>query len=202
VHCREAKEIEMKGLLVVGLVLSLGGEAMAGGVGAPETKAAVTAVAGAEPATDWTGFYLGVSVASGRFSDDGGATSDGTEAIGVQAGYLRDLGTVMIGGELAYAKGNYDAFADLDWTSTRLKLIGGYDAGRLLPYGFVGISRYEIRPVNPNSDNVAIFGIGAKYAATPKVSVGLEYLVEDKRNYDNDFDLENRELSLRVDYRF
>lgn len=192
----------MKGFLLVGLAIAIGSQAIAGGVGAPETEAPVTAVAGAEPGMDWTGFYLGASLASGRFSDDGGVTSDGTDGFGVQAGYLRDLGTVVVGGELAYAKGDYDAFADLDWTSTRLKLIGGYDAGRLLPYGFVGISRYEIRPVNPNSDTVGIFGLGAKFAATPRVSVGLEYLVEDKQDYDDDFDLENRELSLRLDYRF
>jgi outer membrane immunogenic protein len=161
-------------------------------------------VAPAAPAGyDWTGFYVGLSVISGTFSDNGGVTSDGTSGYGLQAGYLRDFGTWVVGGELAYANGDYDAFPSNDWTSTRLKLIGGYGAGRVMPYGFVGLSNYDIGGVSSFSDTVTIYGLGTKLAVSPKIAVGLEYLVENKSNYDNSgFRLENSELSLRLDYRF
>lgn len=191
----------MRYALVTSVVL-LAGAAQAGGpvvVADDPVVASTPAPAG----YDWTGFYVGLSAISGSFSDDGGATSDGTQGLGLQAGYLRDFGQVVVGGELAYAKGDYDAFPDNDWTSTRLKLIGGLGAGRVLPYGFVGLSNYDISGVTQFSDTVTIYGLGAKFAVTPKIAVGLEYLVEDKSNFDNSgFDMENRELALRVDYRF
>ncbi|OYX20201.1 MAG: hypothetical protein B7Z04_06930 [Rhodobacterales bacterium 32-66-9] len=191
----------MRYVLAAALMVS-GGMAQAGGPVVVADEPDVAAVA-APAGHDWTGFYAGLSAISGTFSDDGGLTSDGTGGFGLQAGYLRDFGTLVAGGELAYAKGDYDAFPASDWTSTRLKLIGGYGAGRLMPYGFVGLSKYDVDQTTPLSDTVTIYGVGAKYAVTPKIAVGLEYLVENKTNYDNTgFDLENSEIALRVDYRF
>jgi opacity protein-like surface antigen len=186
--------------LATALLVSAGA-AQAGG---PVEVAPEPVIAAAPaPSSDWTGFYIGLSAISGTFSDNGGVTSDGTSGYGLQAGYLRDLGTFVVGGELAYAKGDYDAFPANDWASTRLKLIGGYDAGRLLPYGFVGLSNYDVRGASSFSDTVPIYGLGAKLAVTPKIAVGVEYLVENKNNFDNaGFDLENSEVALRLDYRF
>ena len=108
-----------------------------------------------------------------------------------------------MGGELAYAKGDYDAFPANGWTSTRLKLIGGYGAGRVMPYGFVGLSNDDISGTASYSDTVTIDGLGAKVAVAPKIAVGLEYLVENKDNDDGTgFRIENSELALRLDYRF
>jgi hypothetical protein len=152
---------------------------------------------------DWTGFYGGVSYANGTFSDDGGANDVDVDALGLQVGYLQDLGTFVWGGELAYLSGDYgDTFPDNDWNSTRLKLIGGYDAGRILPYGFVGISSYEIGGISEFSDSVGIYGIGATYAVTQQILVGLEYTVENKDGYDNSFDMENSDVALRLNYKF
>lgn len=192
----------MRNFLIATLLLS----ASAAQAGGPVVVADDPVVVAAEPAAagyDWTGFYVGVSAVNGTFSDNGGLTSGGTSGYGLQAGYLRDLGKLVIGGELAYAKGDYDVFVSNDWTSTRLKLIGGFDAGRVLPYAFVGMSKYDIGGVSQFSDNVTIYGLGAKFAVSPKFAVGLEYLVENKSNFDNTgFDMENSDLSLRLDYRF
>ena len=177
------------------------GAAQAGGPVVVADDPAVTTPA-APAGYDWTGFYVGLSAISGTFSDNGGVTSGGTSGYGLQAGYLRDFGNWVVGGELAYAKGDYDAFPSNDWTSTRLKLIGGYGAGRVMPYGFIGLSKYDIDGITAFSDTVTIYGLGAKLAVTPKIAVGLEYLVEDKSNYDSSFDMENSELALRLDYRF
>lgn len=191
----------MRYLLAAALVVS--GSAVQAGGPVVVAEEPVVAAAPAPADYDWTGFYVGLSAISGSFSDDGGVTSDGTDGLGLQAGYLRDFGRLVVGGELAYASGDYDAFPGNDWSSTRLKLIGGLGAGRVLPYGFVGLSNYDISGVSQFSDTVTIYGLGAKLAVTPKIAVGLEYLVEDKSNFDNSgFGMENRELALRVDYRF
>jgi outer membrane immunogenic protein len=191
----------MRTVLAIALIVA-SGAAQAGGPVVVADDPAVVAPA-APAGYDWTGFYVGLSAISGTFSDDGGVTSDGTSGYGLQAGYLRDFGNWVVGGELAYAKGDYDAFPASDWTSTRLKLIGGYGAGRLMPYGFVGLSNYDIDQATPFSDTVTIYGLGAKLAVTPKIAVGLEYLVENKSNFDNaGFDMENSEFALRLDYRF
>ncbi|MES2916870.1 MAG: outer membrane beta-barrel protein [Pseudomonadota bacterium] len=193
----------MKTVLAAALVVAAGAAQAGGPVVVADDPAVVAAAAPAAAGYDWTGFYVGVSAISGTFSDNGGATSGGTNGYGLQAGYLRDFGTWVLGGELAFAKGDYDAFPLNDWTSTRLKLIGGYGAGRVLPYGFVGLSNYDVRGASQFSDTVTIYGLGAKVAVFPRIAVGLEYLVENKTNFGNSgFDMENSELALRLDYRF
>jgi outer membrane immunogenic protein len=187
--------------LAVALMVCAGAAQAGGPVVVAEEP--VVAAAPAPSDYDWTGFYVGLSAISGTFSDDGGLTSDGTDGFGLQAGYLRDFGRFVVGGELAYVSGDYDAFPDNDWTSTRLKLIGGLGAGRVLPYGFVGLSNYDISGTSEFSDTITIYGLGAKLAVSPKIAVGLEYLVEDKSNFANTgFDMESSEIALRVDYRF
>ena len=191
----------MRHVLAVALMVCAGAAQAGGPVVVAEEP--VIAAAPAPSDYDWTGFYVGLSAISGTFSDDGGLTSDGTDGFGLQAGYLRDFGRFVVGGELAYVSGDYDAFPDNDWTSTRLKLIGGLGAGRVLPYGFVGLSNYDISGTSEFSDTITIYGLGAKLAVTPKIAVGLEYLVEDKSNFANTgFDMESSEIALRVDYRF
>lgn len=191
----------MRHVLTVALVVCAGAAQAGGPVVVAEEP--VVAAAPAPSDYDWTGFYVGLSAISGTFSDDGGLTSDGTDGFGLQAGYLRDFGRFVVGGELAYVSGDYDAFPDNDWTSTRLKLIGGLGAGRVLPYGFVGLSNYDISGTSQFSDTITIYGLGAKLAVSPKIAVGLEYLVEDKSNFANTgFDMESSEIALRVDYRF
>lgn len=191
----------MRHVLAVALMVCAGAAQAGGPVVVVEEP--VVAAAPAPSDYDWTGFYVGLSAISGTFSDDGGLTSDGTDGFGLQAGYLRDFGRFVVGGELAYVSGDYDAFPDNDWTSTRLKLIGGLGAGRVLPYGFVGLSNYDISGTSEFSDTITIYGLGAKLAVTPKIAVGLEYLVEDKSNFANTgFDMESSEIALRVDYRF
>ena len=160
--------------------------------------------AAAQDGGDWTGFYAGASVAAGRFSDGDDQDAAKTSGFGVHAGYLCDTGTFVVGGELGYSAGDYgNTFPEADWESTRLKLIGGYDGGRYLPYALLGVSRYDInQPGSPFSDNVTIFGVGVRYSMTDKLIAGLEYVVQSKDDFDNNFDMESGDLSLRIDYRF
>lgn len=171
--------------------------------GGPVEPIVEPAVEPAAPAFSWTGFYAGISAVNGSFSDS--FTDFDTSGFGLQAGYLRDLGTFVVGGELSYSSGDYGALAAAsDWDATRLKLIGGYDAGRFLPYAFVGMTSYKVNQTTPFSDTMVNYGVGARYAvgARGKIVVGLEYLVESKTDFDNNFDLDNKEVALRLDYRF
>ncbi|GGD34473.1 outer membrane protein [Sinisalibacter lacisalsi] len=77
-----------------------------------------------EPASDWTGFYAGIN-------GTGGVTG-GTNAwgAGVHAGYLQDMGDLVIGGELSY---NY-VFNPAGNHFFGLDAIVGYDAGDVMPH--------------------------------------------------------------------
>jgi outer membrane immunogenic protein len=151
------------------------------------------------PSADWTGGYVGGSLLGGRL-DQGLGTSD-TRGFGVHAGYLRDFGSFVAGGELAYADGEATSSGfSGDVSSTRLKAVGGYDAGAFMPYATLGVSQME---GNGLSDNAMLYGVGVKYAFNSSWTTGLEYIVESKDNFDDSgFDVENRELALRIDYRF
>ncbi|MFN4201936.1 MAG: outer membrane beta-barrel protein [Tabrizicola sp.] len=190
--------------LVLAAVLGFAaGAVQAGGPVVVAAEPEVAAPAAAPAGWDWTGFYAGVSAVSGNFSDS--FADYDTSGFGIQAGYLRDFGRVVIGGELSYSKGDYGSLVPAaDWDATRLKLIGGYDAGRFLPYAFVGMTRYDVNQATPFSDTMANYGIGARLALGQggKFVAGLEYLIEKKDNFDNNFNLDNKELALRLDYRF
>ncbi|WP_374641311.1 outer membrane protein [Tabrizicola sp.] len=191
----------MKHTIMIAALAALAGPAVAGGIAEPVVEAPVEVAAAPAPGMDWTGFYVGLSAFQGKFSDDGGATDLDLDGFGVQAGYLRDFGSFVLGGELAQVSGDYETGGDFD--ATRLKLIGGYDAGRFLPYAFVGMSSYEINDLDL-SDSVPIYGIGARFAISPRLVAGLEYLVQKKDDFDGDagLDMDDSDLSLRLDYRF
>lgn len=149
----------MKHVLAAAFVFSAG-VAQAGGPVVVADDPVVEAPAEMASDFDWTGVYAGVSVVSGSFSD--GFTDYDTSGYGLQAGYLRDFGKWVIGGELSYSKGDYGDLAPAsDWDATRLKLIGGYGAGRLMPYAFVGATKYNVNQATPYSDTMANYGIGA-----------------------------------------
>ncbi|MFP5480872.1 MAG: outer membrane protein [Alphaproteobacteria bacterium] len=192
----------MKTLVVIAAAAVLAGPALAGGPVVPVVEAPVAVEPTPAVSGDWTGFYIGLSAFQGTYSNDGGASDLGdTDGFGIQAGYLRDFGSFVLGGEVAQVWGNYEN-SDDDWDATRLKLIGGYDAGRFLPYVFAGVADYNID--GGESDTVSLYGIGARYAVSSRFVAGLEYLVQKKDNFEGvaDFDLEDADLSLRLDYRF
>jgi outer membrane immunogenic protein len=189
----------MKLSLIAVALCALSLPAFAGGPTEAPVEATPVGVAPA-PQFDWTGFYAGVGLLRGSFTF--GADND-TDGFSLQAGYLRDFGQFVLGGELAYASGDYSVYLNNEWDATRLKLSAGYDAGQVLPYVFVGLSRYNVTGGSEFSDTVTIYGLGGRFAVTPRTMLGLEYLVEDKDDFGGvDADLENSELTLRVDYRF
>ena len=194
--------MRLSALMVAALCVA--GPVQAGGPVEQIVEPAVEPAATVMAERSWTGFYAGVSAVSGTF--DNGLTDFGTSGFGVQAGYLRDLGTLVIGGELAYSRGDFGNDAPTaDWDAIRLKLIGGYDAGRFLPYAFVGMTRFDVNQAPTVSDTMPNYGLGVRVAmgSSGKIVLGLEYLVESKDNFGNSgSDVKYDELSLRLDYRF
>jgi len=104
-----------------------------------------------EPVSDWTGFYAGANAGIGI---TGGTTYWGA---GVHAGYLHDMGDVVLGGELSY---NY-VFAPAVDHLIGFDAILGYDAGDVMPHVTLGGSYL----VGPN-----LFGLSAGAGLSIKAS--------------------------------
>jgi outer membrane immunogenic protein len=192
----------MKHLAYAAVLGVLASQAMAGGPVVVIDEEPV-AVAAPTPDYDWTGFYIGLGATSGNIGIDDAELD--TSGFAVQAGYLRDLGTFVVGGELQYSDADIDD-TEASITSTRAKLLGGYDAGRFLPYVFVGLSDIEISGDGDSvSDTTTNYGLGGRYAfgAEGNFVAGLEYLMEDTDDFDaSGTDVDRDEVSLRFDYRF
>lgn len=82
-----------------------------------------------EPDTDWTGFYAGVQ---GVYANFGGTPFWGT---GGHAGYLSDMGTMVLGGEV---HGTYLPGPNEGWFGANVLL--GYDGGSVMPHVTAGVA--------------------------------------------------------------
>lgn len=160
----------------------------------------------------WDGYYAGLAVSSGdvTFSADRDSEEFGTQGLGLQFGFLRDAGAFVLGGEFAYVGADFDDDSDVSIDSARIKAIGGYNAGRFLPYAFVGLSSVELSAVTDlgevaDSETTVNYGLGGRVAlgAEGRVVAGLEYLVEEVDDFNGSgIDIENNDLSLRFDFRY
>ena len=152
-------------------------------------------VEGAAAATvamhDWSGGYAGLSY--GRTAADivfnsvsFSADLDDGRQVGIHAGYLFQRGNLVYGGELAYASVDgaklEGGSGDDEWVKRLfdVKARVGYAANRALFYGVLGYSTANLIDENPpilerELDGFSA-GIGAEFAVTDQMTVGLEYL--------------------------
>ncbi len=175
----------LKQALTTVALVALSAPAFAGGLAAP-VEAPVVAVPVApvvQPSADWTGFYAGAHLGFGDVlvtTDDGNrrdAEGDGT-VYGVHGGYMYDLGSIVVGGELAWTDlggislTNNNSADSMAAAKVRL----GYDMGNLLPYAVAGIARIEATDSGASvSDNFSLIGAGLDYAMTNNWRLGAEY---------------------------
>ena len=188
-------------------LLTAGSSAFAGGLAEPvmapaPAPVAVAPVAMAPMSADWSGFYIGGQYGAGSVDLDTGAASTSLDLTnyGVQAGYLYDLGSFVVGGEASYNVLDIDTLGD-DNSVTRVGVIAGYDAGRFMPYLAGGYASLDTNTLG--NDNGYYYGAGATYAVTDSINVGVEYLKHEFDDFNNTgTDVTADTTSLKVSYKF
>ena len=151
--------------------------------------------------SDWSGFYAGLQYGQGDadVSFAGDSVSDDFDAYGLHAGYNRDFGQFVLGGELDYNRIDLDDAGEGDLV--RLRGRAGYDLGRFLPYVSLGAAHIDADDL---SETAFTYGIGADFKVTERVTVGAEYTRQD---FDDVADLSGVDLDtdmvqLRASFRF
>ena len=166
---------------VTTLLISSASIAAAGGLSQPEMTPAPVMVAPAPivMTNDWTGFYVGGGFGIGDVTV-GAADAIDTNDLSLHAGYMYDMGSMVVGGEIEYERLDFKDLGDsFDASVLRLKGRVGYDAGAFLPYLTVAGARLSLEDGSNVADNGYFYGAGAEYAIplllqNPKVLVGYD----------------------------
>lgn len=202
----------MKLFVITVSAITMSSAAFAGGYVAPvAAPAPVVVTAPVMMAPDWSGFYAGLQYGQGSAEVSGfGVTVDAGDfdAYGLHAGYTRDFGQFVLGGELDYNKVDFDD-ADEDGDLVRLRARAGYDAGRFLPYATLGVARVSGDIGDDSvSETGVTYGIGADFRVTDSFTLGLEYSRNDFSDVLEDelgtsgVDLDTDLVQVRASYRF
>ncbi|WP_019955184.1 outer membrane protein [Yoonia vestfoldensis] len=166
------------------------GMASAGGLAQPVETVAPTPMAPA-PApmmagSDWSGFYVGGQLGYGELTSSAVADEDFNGAVyGVHAGYMYDLGSVVLGAEIDYDLTSMEETGTTDLGNAevddilRVKARVGYDAGAFLPYVTGGVVRANVTTDGVLGDLEAdgdFYGLGAAYKFSDSILIGGEVL--------------------------
>lgn len=147
--------------------------------------AASTNFATAQSASDWTGFYAGVTASSISGESTAGApfviASGSGAGLGIMLGYNYAISSnFVVGGELTYSlSSTHLASVNItfeDQASVRLR--GGYVMGKTMLYGAVGYASQKV--VFPGgapsySGNGAIYALGVEHMINPHITIRAEY---------------------------
>ena len=210
-------------LINSGLITSLGlalttaltaalttGPVLAGGFAEPIATPPVAApVIIATPApvysADWTGFYAGAQLGYGQLKSDAIAEEPQDLLYGVHAGYLYDLGNIVVGAEIDYDMTEIGFAApavDLD-SVARFKLRAGYDAGAFQPYLTAGVAQASVSGALDGNSDGEFAGLGLDYQLSDSFRVGGEVLAHQFDNLvDSGVDVKATTFTLRASYSF
>ena len=187
------------------LLISSASMAVAGGISEPVTTPAPVMVAPAPVvfSNDWTGAYVGGGFGVGEITSGEDDPID-TNDLSLLAGYMYDMGSMVVGGEIEYERFDFDDGGDsLDASVLRLKGRVGYDAGAFLPYLTVGAARLALEDGSDVADNGYFYGAGADYAVNENFRLGAEILQHEFDNFnDGGADVSARTMSFRASYSF
>ena len=174
-------------------------------IAAPPVAAPVIIAAPAPMSANWTGFYAGAQLGYGQLQSDAIDEKPQDLLYGVHAGYLYDLGTIVLGAELDYDMTNIGFAApavDLD-SVARFKLRAGYDAGRFQPYLTAGVAQATVSGDLDGTSNGQFAGLGLDYQLSDSFRVGGEVLAHQFDDLvDSGVDVEATTLTLRASYTF
>ena len=190
-----------------------GTSVFAGSMAEPTMDAAPAMVMPAQAASpaDWTGAYVGGSLGYARIdgtfngADLFAGSPDGA-AYGIHAGYNRDFGRVVVGGELQYEVTDVQegsSFLKFD-SIARAKLRVGYDAGQFMPYATTGVARASVSDSSfAGEDTGAFAGLGVDYRYTPSLTVGAEVLQHRFDDFNGSgVELDATTMGLRASFNF
>ena len=199
-------KIARTSMLVAPLALAAG-VASAGGLAEPVPAPAPAPIAPAPVmmGSDWTGFYAGGQLGYGQLDSDALTEDPDGLTYGAHAGYLYDLGSWVLGGELDIDGTEIeDETADvaLD-TVTRAKLRVGYDAGDWMPYLTGGIAQARTSGAVDGTDTGAFGGLGLDYRVSDGIRVGGEVLQHQFEDFDDTgIDINATTIAARVSFQF
>lgn len=169
-----------------------------------EPQVAPVVVEPTETGTNWTGFYAGLQYGQGDLeaSAGGASTTEDFSAYGAHAGYLYDMGSYVVGGELDYNSLEPDGAGD-NADLIRLRGRVGADLGRFMPYVTLGVANLSDNSGSDISETGYTYGIGADYAITERFSVGLEYSRNEFDDVDGTVvDVDGDAIQIRGSFRF
>jgi opacity protein-like surface antigen len=156
--------------------------------------------------TGWTGFYAGGSLGYADATDTTFVTDefDGL-TYGVHAGYDRDFGGAVLGGELelsGFDLEDPEMLYEID-SILRAKLRAGYDAGNWLPYLTAGAAQLTMSGSIDDNDTGSFYGLGVDYRTGNDIRVGAELLQHDFEDFANSTtDVDVTTVSARVSFEF
>ena len=196
----------MKVLTAISLATLAGfaSAASAGGLAQPVAGGATEFIFGipADAVDDWTGSYIGLQI--GRGTIDGAQDLDVT-TYGAHAGYLRDLGTYVVGVEIDNDRARIEDEPTDGNRVTRLKAIVGYDAGKFMPYAVAGLANLRVEDgIGGVFDNRgSVFGAGVAYKVNSRIRVGAEVLRHDFNDInDTTGDVDVTTFAVKASYSF
>jgi outer membrane immunogenic protein len=128
------------------------------------------------PVSDWTGFYAGIHVGIGNAKDSIFLPLGGVDfnAVGLHAGYLSDMGSLVIGGEVSVDRIRTPFATGINFTHANIDAILGYDAGDIMPFVFIGADTLN-STILPTSQNGYSIGVGLTAKVTDNFSVTGKY---------------------------
>ncbi|SFS21199.1 outer membrane protein [Yoonia litorea] len=157
---------------------------------------------------DWTGFYAGGQVGYGQLDND--ALDDDTNGAlyGLHAGYLYDLGSFVVGGEIDADATTIESASPGDGVEldsvARAKLRLGYDAGDWMPYVVAGAMTATTSGAVDGDGTGGFAGVGIDYQWSDNMRIGWEVLQHQFEDFaDTDgLDIDATTATLRASFKF
>ena len=199
----------MKKIMYLALAAStLPMAAMAGGMAQPVIEAPVQMAAPiiVAPSVNWTGAYAGAELGYGNITAKGGRADASGGVAGLNLGYRKDFGSLVLGGEVGVTKNDLGVSGGDDQINSALsaQVSLGADLGQTLIYVAGGVARANASVGGDTSyDNGYFAGVGADYLLNDKWTIGGEI----KSSVYNDFgssgiDLKDTSIGMKVGMRF
>jgi opacity protein-like surface antigen len=163
-----------------------------------------------QPSGDWAANYLGIQLGTrldSAFTRDSfpGAEAELDGIIGGgHFGFRRQSNAFVYGAEIEFLVSEPD-LEGIDTRSTTSRIGGtlGYDVGRVLPYGTLGVGRMTFQDTVGFGDTSSFGtygGLGVLYDLGASTDIGVEAVRESYQNFNNGADNQVTQTTLSVQF--